>query len=436
MKNMRKIYVIDNQNYLIDTDSHRIYDVVTVGALKNGRRIISINDVGNNNAAKVHKWGCVNENFEEVIPCIYAQLSEHSENVFDATMLNPTSTNSFLDKYFYFLMDEKGVPIYFHHEEEDGVERELVVRFDGFVAISKFKKGLAVGLSHNNKQGVLRSDGSILLEPQYDYIQLGVHHIFTRNGDSCRTLLYIDDKKDWRFVPHGYSFKEYNKEEKCFILNYEDRIAVMDLNANLIILPIYKKLRFEKECIIATNVKNKSGVLEKSNPRNILVDFEYDNIESFCSYYERRNYLGYLKLIKNGKQGVYSLKKKRLIVPICFNANVELLLGTLGENMLGIYDSFHGEGFVNVDGSFAFWAYGKILHGFRDGVVRVYSRNSWVEYDKSGNIVKESEDDSDDTYEEEYREDSYTEEDVWDAMTDGMYGDYPGGGVDYDALGF
>lgn len=30
----------------------------------------------------------------------------------------------------------------------------------------------------------------------------------------------------------------------------------------------------------------------------------------------------------------------------------------------------------------------------------------------------------------------WTEEDSWDAMTDGMYGDYPGGDVDYEALGF
>ena len=29
-----------------------------------------------------------------------------------------------------------------------------------------------------------------------------------------------------------------------------------------------------------------------------------------------------------------------------------------------------------------------------------------------------------------------TEEDIWYAMTDGMYGDYPGGDIDYDKLGF
>ena len=30
----------------------------------------------------------------------------------------------------------------------------------------------------------------------------------------------------------------------------------------------------------------------------------------------------------------------------------------------------------------------------------------------------------------------WTEEDSWDAMTDGMYGDYPGGDIDYDKYGF
>jgi hypothetical protein len=30
----------------------------------------------------------------------------------------------------------------------------------------------------------------------------------------------------------------------------------------------------------------------------------------------------------------------------------------------------------------------------------------------------------------------WTAEDTWDAMTDGMYGDYPGGDIDYEVLGF
>ena len=44
-------------------------------------------------------------------------------------------------------------------------------------------------------------------------------------------------------------------------------------------------------------------------------------------------------------------------------------------------------------------------------------------------------------YQEDYRN-NYRDDDIdyaretWDAMTDGMYGDYPGSGVDYDTIGF
>ena len=32
--------------------------------------------------------------------------------------------------------------------------------------------------------------------------------------------------------------------------------------------------------------------------------------------------------------------------------------------------------------------------------------------------------------------DKITREDIWYARTDGMYGDYPGGDIDYDLLGY
>lgn len=41
-----------------------------------------------------------------------------------------------------------------------------------------------------------------------------------------------------------------------------------------------------------------------------------------------------------------------------------------------------------------------------------------------------------DFYEDDYAPDYDWREEAWDALTDGQYGDYPGGDVDYDALGF
>ena len=41
-----------------------------------------------------------------------------------------------------------------------------------------------------------------------------------------------------------------------------------------------------------------------------------------------------------------------------------------------------------------------------------------------------------DEYNDEYPEERVTDEDVWYAMTDGMYGDYPGSVDDYGFLGY
>lgn len=42
----------------------------------------------------------------------------------------------------------------------------------------------------------------------------------------------------------------------------------------------------------------------------------------------------------------------------------------------------------------------------------------------------------DDIYVEDYNSGEDWEAETWDALTDGQYGDYPGGDIDYDALGF
>ena len=55
-------------------------------------------------------------------------------------------------------------------------------------------------------------------------------------------------------------------------------------------------------------------------------------------------------------------------------------------------------------------------------------------------IIEEEEAKQRRNYHEDYYDydDDYHDygRDTWDALTDGMYGDYPGPGVDYDFLGF
>lgn len=70
--------------------------------------------------------------------------------------------------------------------------------------------------------------------------------------------------------------------------------------------------------------------------------------------------------------------------------------------------------------------------------------NDFISRYKNNSVVNDNivptiyEDIDEDLYEYEDDNESYiwTEEDAWDAMTDGMYGDYPGGDVDYEFLGY
>ena len=60
---------------------------------------------------------------------------------------------------------------------------------------------------------------------------------------------------------------------------------------------------------------------------------------------------------------------------------------------------------------------------------REYYEDSYEEYDdyNSGSF--------DDSYDEGYEEGyEWTEEDSWDALTDGMYGDMPNNPLEYDAM--
>ena len=71
------------------------------------------------------------------------------------------------------------------------------------------------------------------------------------------------------------------------------------------------------------------------------------------------------------------------------------------------------------------WAY-----PFNDGIASVNDYGGNGHIDKNGKWIDY----------EEHKQDNNTyhnyEAERWDALTDGMEGDYPGSGVDYDLLGF
>ncbi len=59
------------------------------------------------------------------------------------------------------------------------------------------------------------------------------------------------------------------------------------------------------------------------------------------------------------------------------------------------------------------------------------SQSSYYEYDEYCDEYDECSERNENGFECEY-----DESDIWYALTDGMYGDYPGGSVDLDMFGF
>ena len=96
-------------------------------------------------------------------------------------------------------------------------------------------------------------------------------------------------------------------------------------------------------------------------------------------------------------------------------------------------------GFIDKNGlSIIPCEYDEVEQRFMNGKAELIKDGYVYVFDKDGNQI--------DSYrperEDDYGDDSsgYTYEELkrleWEAMTDGQYGDYPGGDIDYDTLGF
>ena len=439
MGNRRKIYCIDGKNYLIDTNKRCLYDVDFIGSLTDGVRAFSC--LFHNGFREERRYGCVNESFEEILSCEYAYLSVYKKGIYRVSLRNPANPEELSKRHFYYYVDENGFPI--HLVEEDGKVKNIV-QFKDYKAISEFAniadydmEGMAISLSYDNKQGVVCSDGSVFLEPKYDVVLLNLNqmHIVLKDGENCKVMLYFEYIDKWEFLPEGYVFLRLDTRNECFYVKYGDNICIYDYYGKQVIPPIYKKLIYDNPFIIATDDNYKMGVLDKNNYLNTYVDFEYNKINKYrCKY---RKFRGcYYVVVKGDKQGMFSLGKRKMVLPVVFPADVTLIPDFLDKGFI-IFEKSYKKGFLNLDGDIIYSFVGEFLSFSQAGIAMISTGKSWVKLDTQGNVVEKGTIQVlENPYEEEYESSVYTEEDVWDAMTDGMYGDYPGGDIDYEVMGF
>lgn len=422
IEHTRKIYIIDNKYYLIDIDKNCLYDVKFIEDECYGlRRFISCINGQN-------MYGCINNNFEEVIKCQFTYMSIYSDKAYSVSLRNPLEIYNDDRKYFNFLINHSGVPINIINTQENGLNKQTIIEFEEYIAITSFRSNLAIGLSKNGKLGVVRSNGSTFLEAIYDDIKLNLNesHIYTQIGNEPSIILYLPKKKIWSRLPKEYKFEEYNIYEKVFILKYKDKYTAIDFNGINIIPPIYQKIQFKGDYIIAKNENNKVGVVLRNNYLNTIIPFEYTNIIQLNKEY--------FYIIKDENVGLYYMSEKRILILTILPIKIQLFPQYLGDGLIG-YKLNSEKGFINFNGEKQFTFNGNFKTGFKNGFAYIIQNNKCIKVDKLGNKLEETEIIIDKNKNEE--DDIYwTEEDSWDTMTDGMYGKYPSGDIDYEKFGF
>lgn len=226
----------------------------------------------------------------------------------------------------------------------------------------------------------------------------------------------------------------------------------MDKAGNFVIAPSFSSLEIFRNVIIGT-YNGKKGVLSRTETVNKsfyapILQFVYDDIKIGLGWSCSWGTLSHLVIVKDGLQGVFCIKDKKILFEPKINEEYNLYTDTIGENSIG-FKSKQGEyGFMDFNGNILFTINrflvfeGKKIDrckipvffrfgGFKNGVVIVDRGDYTEKYDKSGHLL-----------ETKWTRCSYGDNDIdyaaetWDAMTDGMYGDMPDGfDDDYSFLG-
>ena len=168
-------------------------------------------------------YGCINNKFEEVIKCQYIFMSMYSDYAYSVSFQNPKKIYHNDEKYFKFLINHKGIPINIISTKENGLNKQTIIEFEEYIAITNFSNNLAIGLSRNGKLGIVRSNGSTFIEAIYDYIRLNINefHIYAEIEGEGVIIIYLPEKKTWVRMTKEYKFENYDIGERIFILKYK-----------------------------------------------------------------------------------------------------------------------------------------------------------------------------------------------------------------------
>lgn len=78
-------------------------------------------------------------------------MSIYYLKAYSVSLRNPLEIYNDDRKYFNFLINHSGVPINIINTQENGLNKQTIIEFEEYIAITSFRSNLAIGLSKNGK---------------------------------------------------------------------------------------------------------------------------------------------------------------------------------------------------------------------------------------------------------------------------------------------
>ena len=467
-----KIEITNGVKYLKGIDNNKLYEVsdyielhesslVMIGLIIDSKEYYYW---GKNHIQYTKLWGCIDSMMNVVVPFIYQRMQRElnciraeKEVGYNRVFESPEYASYYFNQY--------GVPVIYSTKKE-------MVGWD-WVKDSDCK---CISIAQKDgKQGVVRNDGSVFVEPIYKKVEIDFSNpeIIVTSDDNIRTsIVYRKDKKSWRFLPVGHRYI-YFSDDLYVLVNQNDLEYAVDKNFNIVVLPCFDSILVYPQYIVV-KINGKTGILSREKTTIIngiknpiyapVTKIEFDDIKiqdnkaivvknSLQGVVDLRN--GYTPItkiefddvkilgnraivIKNSLQGIINLENGDILCFPCIPIEYQILPYTLNDNAIAFKTTKRQYGYFDLDGHLLFEI--KIeddkinessIGAFKNGKVHLYSNKYQYVFNKDGSYERIR-------IVQRYWGETYHNYDAerWDALTDGMEGDYPGSGVDYDMLGF
>lgn len=384
-----------------------------------------------------NRYGCVNSRNEVVIICDYIQIK--IENDYYFCYKNIRDSHDLLS----YMFDSNGIPVF------RSPKSNRITKFYGYDRVQiNTECPLCVG-EKDGLYGILFATGEEMLPPIYTEISINWKEKYiTTINDTIKQLVYLYELQYWVRMPKDCYY--VRRESGLIVIRKDNLLAALNEKGEINIPFIYNRLNIYPDFVIATSPIDQKKAFLSRNSYGFKTCFEIV-LNGYEDFLLTSDYLlrGYIKIINNSHQGLFSLKENKILIKPVLKMDYKLFPESIGEGAIGF--KINGiYGFMDFEGNILFtleqFAYidndkrypwpkkYSFFQGFSDGIVKVYlgrDRDVVESYNREGVKIK-----VETSRYYSICDNRYTKADMWDAMTEGQEGEMPEGfSGDYSFMG-